>query len=101
MLRPIGRLAGGCALAALLCAPAFAQGTGDDIQKQIDELKRGQQELRKQIDELKALVQARPAAPAAPAATAGIPGKVFDLGANPIRGVDTAGLTFIEFSDYQ
>ena len=102
MFRPIGRLAGGCALAAVLFAPAFAQSTGDDIRKEIEELKRGQQELRKQIEELKALVQARPAAsPAAPPATAGIPGKLFDLGSNPIRGADSAGLTLIEFSDYQ
>jgi len=98
VLRSIGRLAAGCALAAVLGAPAFAQDTGDDVQKQIDELKRGQQELRKQLDELKALVQARPAAAPAGAVVAG---KTFDLGANPIRGKDNAALTMIEFSDYQ
>jgi hypothetical protein len=85
-----------------LFAPSFAQNTGDDIRKEIEDLKRGQQEIRKQLDEIKALLQARPAAPsAALPATAGIPGKLFDLGSNPIRGGDTAGLTLIEFSDYQ
>jgi protein-disulfide isomerase len=93
-----------CALGLLLALPAAAQGSGDDVRQEIEALKKGQQEIQKQLAEIKALLQARPAAAAAPAAPPPGPDvkdKEFDLGANPIRGKDTAKLTLIEFSDSQ
>ena len=85
------------ALAILLAAaPAFAQ---DDIRKEIDGLKQGQQEILKQLDEIKKLLAARqaPAQPTGPQ----VKDLVFNLGANPVKGPATAKVTLLEFTDYQ
>jgi hypothetical protein len=106
------------AAVALLAAPALAQ---DDVRKELEELKKGQQELQRQIElekeiealrkgqeaiqkelaEIKRLIQTRPAA--APARRAGpdVAGKTFDLRANLVKGEQTAKLTLVEFTDYQ
>lgn len=84
-----GVLAGGL----LAGAPALAQ---DDLRKDVDELKKGQQQILQQLQELKQMLQsqARPAAP-------GVKDVVFNLGANPTRGSDQAKLTLVEFTDFQ
>ncbi|HEX5042884.1 MAG TPA: hypothetical protein VFV75_08250 [Candidatus Polarisedimenticolaceae bacterium] len=92
----------GAALAALLAAaPAsvLAQESKDDLRKEIDGLKQGQQEILKQLEEIKKLMAARqaPPAPAGP----NVKDIVFDLGANPTKGSATAKLTLVEFTDYQ
>jgi protein-disulfide isomerase len=81
-------------LAGLVASPAIAQEK--DLKAEIEELKKGQQEILKQIQELKKMMQAqvRPAGP-------NVKDVVFDLGNNPVRGSDTAKLTLIEFTDYQ
>ncbi len=88
-------------LLALATAPAaFAQGGGEDLQKEIEALKQGQAQIRKDLADIKRLVQqqgSRPAAPSGPNVT----GKVFDIGNNPVKGLPSASLTLIEFLDYQ
>jgi protein-disulfide isomerase len=92
----------GAALAVFLAAapaPVLAQESKDDLKKEIDALKQGQQEILKQLDEIKKLVVARqaPAAPSGP----NVKDIVFNLGANPTKGPATAKLTLVEFTDYQ
>ncbi len=87
-------------LLALATAPAtFAQASSQELQKEIEALKQGQQQIRKDLQDIKTLLQkqAKPAAPSGP----NVAGKVFDIGANPVKGVPTAKLTLIEFLDYQ
>ena len=96
------RLAGQAVALALplaLAAPAFAQSTNDDLRREIESLKQGQEQIRQDLAELKKLLQQRPAA-AAPSGP-NVAGKVFDIGANPVKGVPSARLTLIEFMDYQ
>ena len=84
--------------AAAAPAPASAQESKDDLKKEIDALKAGQQEILKQLDEIKKLVQARQApAPSGP----NVKDVVFNLGANPTKGPASAKLTLVEFTDYQ
>jgi hypothetical protein len=107
------------AAVALMATPALAQD--DDVRKELEALKQGQQDLQRQIElekeiealkkgqeaiqkelaEIKRLIQTRPAA--APARRAGpdVAGKTFDLRANPVKGEQTAKLTLVEFTDYQ
>jgi protein-disulfide isomerase len=92
----------GAALAVLLAAaPAsvLAQESKDDLKKEIDGLKQGQQEILKQLDEIKKMMATRqaPAAPAGP----NVKDVIFNLGANPTKGPATAKLTLVEFTDYQ
>ena len=87
-------------LLALATAPAtFAQASSQELEKEIEALKQGQQQIRKDLQEIKRLLQQkqRPAAPSGPNVT----GKIFDIGNNPVKGVPTAKLTLIEFLDYQ
>jgi len=92
----------GAALAVSLAVapgPVLAQESKDDLKKEIDGLKQGQQEILKQLDEIKKLMQARqaPAAPSGP----NVKDVVFNLGANPTKGPASAKLTLVEFTDYQ
>ena len=79
--------------------PLAAQEAGD-IEGEIEALKKGQEAIQKELAEIKKLIQARPAAPARPAGP-DVAGKVFDLGANLVKGEQTAKLTLVEFTDYQ
>jgi hypothetical protein len=78
-----------------------------DLQKQIEELKQGQEAIRKDIADIKRLLQAiasaRAAAPSAPAASAApdVRNVVLDVGKNPFRGEPGAKLALVEFTDYQ
>ena len=86
-------------LLAGAAAPVLAQESKDDLKKEIDGLKQGQQEILKQLDEIKKMMAARqaPAAPSGPQ----VKDLVFNLGANPTKGSSTAKLTLVEFTDYQ
>ncbi|MGH9869136.1 MAG: hypothetical protein ACREAA_13345 [Candidatus Polarisedimenticolia bacterium] len=79
----------------LAAAPTLAQ---DDLRKEIEDLKKGQQQILQQLQELKQLLQQQaPARPAAP----NVKDMVFDLGNNPVKGDAAAKLILIEFTDYQ
>lgn len=97
--------------AALLLAASLAPATtaraqsGDDeLRREIEALKQGQQQILQQLQAIQNQLQARPApAPAPPPTPAGpnVADRVFDLGANPVKGEQTARLTLVEFTDYQ
>ncbi len=91
------------ALVAVAWAPAARAQTGDEeLQKQIDALKQGQEEILRQLAEIKKQLAARPVeAPPARPAGPNVRDRVFDLGANLVRGESTAPLTVVEFTDYQ
>ncbi len=93
------RTGAGVLLAFLLLAVPVSAGDKEheDLKREIEALKQGQQEILKQLDELKKQMQPRPAAPAGP----NVKDVVFDLGANPVQGEQTAKLTLVEFTDYQ
>ena len=85
----VGIVLGSTALAA-------AQTADEQLRKDIEALKAGQQAMQRDLAELKRMLQARPAAaadvlPAAPIAIA----------SEPFKGRDTAKVAVIEFSDYQ
>lgn len=96
-VRPGATLLGAGLLVAGLLAggPALAQ---DDVTKDIEELKKGQQQILQQLQELKQLIQSQPRPAAAGAAVKDV---VFDLGANAVLGSESAKLTLVEFTDYQ
>jgi septal ring factor EnvC (AmiA/AmiB activator) len=94
----VGIVVGGLVAAS----PALAQDDPkkqDDLRKDVEELKKGQQQILQQLQELKQMIQsqARPAAPAGP----NVKDVVFDLGANPTLGSERASLMLVEFTDYQ
>ncbi len=78
---------------------ASAQQTNEDLAAQIEELKKGQEQIRNELQQIRTLLQQRqaPARPAGP----DVAGKTFDLGDNPVKGASTAKLTLVEFTDYQ
>ncbi len=86
-------------LLALATAPATeARVSKKELQQEIDALKQGQEQIRKDLQDIKKLLQQKSApAPSGP----NVKGKVFDIGANPVKGLPTAKLTLIEFLDYQ
>jgi DNA mismatch repair protein MutH len=92
-----GRWAGAVLLGAGLLwpAPAAAQ---DDLRKDIEELKKGQEQILRQLQEMKQLLQAQPQQRPA---GANVKDVVFNLGENPRKGSDQAKLTLVEFTDYQ
>jgi protein-disulfide isomerase len=75
-----------------------AQESKDNIQKDIEELRQGQQAIRKDLQEIKAVL-APLMARQAPAVN--VKGMQIQLGNFPIKGSETAKLVLIEFSDYQ
>jgi protein-disulfide isomerase len=92
-----GKWAGAVLLGAGLLVPGAAAAQ-DDLRKDVEELKKGQQQILQQLQEMKQLLQAqgqpRPAGP-------NVKDVAFDLGANPRKGSDQAKLTLVEFTDYQ
>ena len=89
----------GLALACVLSissAPAQQQpAPTDDLKKDIEALKEGQNAIQKDLQEIKTLLQ-RPAGPPPPPQNV-----VLDLGKYPFKGERNAKLTLVEFSDYQ
>ena len=81
-----------------LCASACAQDTEQDLKKEIEALKQGQQIIQKELQEIKALIRAaQPARPTTP----DVRNVEFDLDGNPVLGKNTALITLVEFTDYQ
>ena len=77
-----------------------AQDTDADLRAEIEELKRGQQQMQQQLQEIRRLLAARPATPAAPTGPQ-VRGRQFDLADNVIEGELSARLTLVDFTDYQ
>ncbi len=89
------------AVTSLLASAASAQQEEEaDLRRQIEELKKGQDEIRKELADIKKLLQASAARAAAPAAP-NVRNLVLDVGSNPFRGETATRLTLVEFTDYQ
>lgn len=98
MRRRLASCAAALALPLVLAAPAFAQNPNDDLRQELDALKQGQKQIQQDIAELKKLLQ-QPSKE--PSKGPNVAGKVFNLAANPVKGMPSARLTLIEFMDYQ
>ena len=81
--------------------PVAAQGGAvNELKKEIETLKEGQEAIQKELQEIKNLLRARPAPAPAPTPSAPVD-FVLDIGENPFKGDRSAQLTLIEFTDYQ
>lgn len=84
-------------LASAVCLPAAAQE--DDLRKEIDELRKGQQEILNQLKKIEGQLQAKPK-PTAPKGP-NVKDVIFEIGDNPVVGPNSATVTVIELTDYQ
>jgi protein-disulfide isomerase len=82
----------------ILASTALAAPQDDAVLRDIEELKQGQAELRRELAEIKELLAAR-RAPAA--AGQNVRGLTFDLANNAVKGIPSASVTLVEFTDYQ
>jgi protein-disulfide isomerase len=86
------------ALLALPAQRAFSQ-TNEDLKKDIEALKEGQQAIQKDLQEIKKLLAARPAAPGTGVDQA--MNAIVETAGDPTKGNKNAKLTVVEFSEYQ
>jgi len=84
-------------LGLVLCASslASAQSADEQVKKDIEALKEGQQAIQKDLAEIKRLLQSRPAAADA------LPRDPIAIAREPFKGNGSAKVALIEFSDYQ
>jgi protein-disulfide isomerase len=80
----------------LSAGTASSQSTPDDLRREIEALKKGQETILKELQDLKRLLQPRPTE-AAPNPK----GIVLNIGSRPVVGSSNAPLTLVEISDYQ
>ena len=83
-----------------LVLPVFPQ-TSDELKalkEEIKALKEGQDTIQKDLQEIKNLLRTRQAQPQAPPE---FKEAMIDIAGDPFKGVDTAKLVLIEFSEYQ
>ena len=89
----------GLALVGLLTAGACFSQSNDDLKKDIQALKEGQQAIQKDLQEIKKLIAARPAAQQAPQEQA--MNAIISVDGEPFKGDKNAKLTLVEFSEFQ
>jgi protein-disulfide isomerase len=75
----------------------FSQQSPTNMEKDIEELKKGQQAIRNDLQLIKALLQKTNPVPA----EINVRDMQFDIGSTAIRDTGTSGLIMVEFSDYQ
>jgi protein-disulfide isomerase len=85
-------------LGLLFCASTTgsAQTADEQMKKDIEALKEGQQAIQKDLAEIKRLLQSRPVA-----AADALPKDPVGIAGDPFKGNGTAKVALIEFSDYQ
>jgi len=81
------------------CTGQAQSQSNDDLKKDIQALKEGQQAIQKDLQEIKKLIAARPAAAAAPSEQA--VNAVISVDGEPTKGDKNAKLTLVEFSEFQ
>lgn len=76
----------------------FPQESNQGLKNEMEALKQEIQGIRKELQEIRDMIQAgqnpQPSVP-------NIQNIEFELGRNPVMGMNTAGLTMVEFTDYQ
>jgi hypothetical protein len=73
-----------------------------ELRRDIEGLKAGQQGLQKDLQDIKTLLQNRPAAAAAAPGAPTVPQNlVLDIAGAPVRGQKEAKLALVEFTDFQ
>jgi protein-disulfide isomerase len=92
---------GGLVLLGFLtaCTGQAQSQSNDDLKRDIQALKDGQQAIQKDLQEIKKLLAARPAA-GAPAADQAL-NAIVSVDGDPSRGDKNAKLTLVEFSEFQ
>lgn len=92
-------------LTAALAAPVAAQPAGssdiDQLRREVEGLKKGQEAIQKDLDEIKQLLKTQPRQPAARNPNQVPPNTVLDLTGHAVKGAASAQLAVIEFLDYQ
>ncbi len=97
--RGIGILCGLVLLGFLTACTGQAQSqSNDDLKKEIQSLKEGQQAIQKDLQEIKKLLAARPAAAAIPEQAMNA---VISVDGVPFKGDKNAKVTLVEFSEFQ
>ena len=89
----------GLLLSGLLAATQGFSQSNDDLKKEIQSLKEGQQAIQKDLQEIKKLIAARPAA--APGGGEQAINAILTVDGEPFKGNKNAKLTLIEFSEFQ
>jgi protein-disulfide isomerase len=79
-------------------APAGSAADTEQMRRDIDALKKGQEAIQKSLEEIKALLKQAPPAARPPQA---VPNVVLDLAGHPFEGSTEARLAVVEVSDYQ
>ena len=79
--------------------PVAGQGGAvNELKKEIETLKQGQEAIQKDLQEIKDLLKPRQAPAPTPTAPIDV---VLDISENPFKGDRSARLTLVEFTDYQ
>ena len=102
-LRPSAVVIASVLSLTFLASPLVAQGRAGStrsLQGQIDELQRGQEQLRKDLAELKALLLERVAKVEAPVARMPPPMVSLNVHGEPFRGSVAARVAILEYSDF-
>ena len=100
MVKKLSAICAGICLAGLLWSPPSlgqSEEETQDLQKEIEALKSGQQAIRKDLSEIKKLLSSMQQQPK----KEGPVNIVFDIEDAPYKGDANAKLTLVEFSDYQ
>lgn len=87
------------ALVGILSARVGVCQSNDDLKKDIQALKEGQQAIQKDLQEIKKLIASRPASPAAGPDQA--LNAIISVEGEPFKGDKNAKLTLVEFSEFQ
>lgn len=96
----IAGLCGLVMLGFLTACPGLSQ-SNEDLKKDIQALKEGQQAIQKDLQDIKRMLAARPTAAAAAAAAEPAMNAVISVDGEPFRGDKNAKLTLVEFSEFQ
>jgi len=95
--KSVATLCGLALLGFLTARPGFSQ-TNDDMKKDIQTLKAGQEAIQKDLQEIKRLLAARPSGGAPPEQALNA---VISVDGMPFKGDKGAKLTLVEFSEFQ
>jgi protein-disulfide isomerase len=95
--KSIASLCGLMLLGFLTAHTGFSQ-SNDDLKKDIQALKEGQQAIQKDLQEIKKLIAARPAAGAP---TEQAMNAIISVDGDPFKGDKNAKITLVEFSEFQ